>query len=329
MRPLRLENCPECAPSIDRRHFLRSSSGVALAAAVAPSLIGSSILAAPTPKSVAESVVAQFYSTLTDAQRQAICFPFEHELRSKISANWHITKPTISSDFYSKEQQALIDQIVKNVTSESGYERILKQTEYDDGGLGAYSVAVFGMPGSGKFQWELTGRHLTLRADGDSVPGAAFGGPIIYGHGQEDAKSNLYHYETLQAHSVFKSLDSKQAARALIAKAPVESAVPLQGEKGSFPGIAVSELTADQRQLVESTLKVLLSPYRQEDIDEVTAILKASGGVERLHMAFYQQDDLDDDKVWDIWRIEGPTMVWHFRGAPHVHAYIHIGMKTA
>jgi hypothetical protein len=42
-------------------------------------------------------------------------------------------------------------------------------------------------------------------------------------------------------------------------------------------------------------------------------------------MAFYQQGDLQNDKVWDIWRVEGPSFVWHFRGAPHVHAYINVG----
>jgi hypothetical protein len=62
----------------------------------------------------------------------------------------------------------------------------------------------------------------------------------------------------------------------------------------------------------------------------VMEILKASGGVESLHMAYYKQDDLKTDNVWDIWRIEGPSFVWHFRGAPHVHAYINIGgVKSA
>ena len=72
---------------------------------------------------------------------------------------------------------------------------------------------------------------------------------------------------------------------------------------------------------------MLLAPYRQEDVDEVFEILKASGGVEKLHLAFYQEGDLQDDKTWDIWRVEGPSFVWHFRGAPHVHAYINIAMK--
>jgi hypothetical protein len=322
--------CAECESSVDRRDFLRIAGGVGLAAAGGISAgLAPSALAAPTPASAAETAVGRFYASLSDAQRQMICFPFDHELRSRISANWHVTKPKIESDFYSKEQQALIDAIVRGVTSEDGYERIKKQTEYDDGGIGAYSVAVFGTPGSGKFEWEMTGRHLTMRADGNSVDGTAFGGPIIYGHGHEEPKANLFHYQTRQANEVFQSLDARQSARALIAKAPAEAAVQLQGEKGQFPGIAVGELSADQKQLVERTLKVLLAPYRQEDVDEVMEIVKAGGGLDRLHMAFYQQDDLDDDKVWDIWRVEGPSMVWHFRGAPHVHAYINIGLRKA
>ena len=62
---------------------------------------------------------------------------------------------------------------------------------------------------------------------------------------------------------------------------------------------------------------------------EVMEIVKESGGMDKLHMAFYQQGDLQSDKVWDMWRVEGPSFVWHFRGAPHVHAYINIGHKKA
>ena len=42
--------------------------------------------------------------------------------------------------------------------------------------------ALIGEPGSGKFQFLLTGRHMTLRCDGDSAEHVAFGGPIFYGH---------------------------------------------------------------------------------------------------------------------------------------------------
>jgi hypothetical protein len=318
--------CPDCE-SFDRRDFLRAVGGVALATAATPLLTGSA-LAAPSPKSGAETVAAELYKSLSAEQRKVVCFGFDHELRKKINANWHITKQKIDDSFYTKEQKVLANEIVKRVCSEDGYQRLLKQTEYDDGGIGAYSMALFGTPDSGKFQWTLTGRHLTLRADGDSVDKAAFGGPLIYGHGEEDPKENLYHYQTMQTHEVFKALDAKQAEKALLANAPGEAAVQIQGASGKFPGIGVGELSSDQQQLVEATLKVLLAPYRAEDADEVMALLKADGGVGKLHMAFYQTGDLGKDKMWDIWRVEGPSFVWHFRGAPHVHAYINIAAKA-
>lgn len=331
-RPVGLHSaCPDCDSTntrdFARRDFLRAVGGAALVSATAP-LLGSAAFAAPTPKSAAETVAAELFKSLSDEQKKAVCFDFDHELRKRINANWHITKQKIDDAFYSKEQKALANEIVKKVCSEDGYQRLLKQTEFDDGGIGAYSMAFFGTPESGKFQWTLTGRHLTLRADGNSVDKAAFGGPLIYGHGEEDPKENLYLYQTKQTNEVFKALDPKQAEKALLEKAPNESAVDLQGPKGKFPGISIGELSSDQQKLVEATLKVLLAPYRAEDADEVMELVKADGGVGKLNMAFYQTGDLGPDKTWDIWRVEGPSFVWHFRGAPHVHAYINIAAKS-
>ena len=41
-------------------------------------------------------------------------------------------------------------------------------------------------------------------------------------------------------------------------------------------------------------------------------------------MCFYNFMDIGNDGVWDIWQIEGPSMVWYFRGAPHVHTWVHV-----
>ena len=314
--------------SVDRRDFVRIG-GAAIVGAASTVLFDTRFAhAGPTSTSAAETAVGQLYTSLSEEQKKAVCLPFDHKDRRRISPNWHVTKTTVGDDLFSKEQRALIDQIVRNITSEDGYERFVRQMDDDDGGMDNYSIAIFGEPGAGKFQWEMTGRHLTMRADGDSVDKAAFGGPIVYGHGEEDPKDNLFHYQTKMANEVFRALDSKQAELALLKKAPEETAVQLQGSGGKFPGIGVDELSNDQKQLVEATLKVLLAPYRKEDVDEAMAIVKKSGGLDQLHMAFYQEEDLDSDKVWDIWRVEGPSLVWHFRGAPHVHAYINIGIKS-
>ena len=334
-------NCPDCADDggVSRRDFVRTVGGAAAALALggrtpifgSPRRVLAGTGQGPSPGSKAETAVKALHTSLTADQKKAICFPFDHELRKRINANWAITKPTIEDDF-TKEQQSLIDDIFRGVTSPDGYERFKKQMDDDDGGMGRYHIAIFGEPGTGQFEWEMTGRHMTIRADGDSVAGAAFGGPIIYGHGVGDSQKglpgNVFYYQTQKANEVFKALDGKQREKALVAKAPAEARVPVQGDSGKFPGIGVGELAGDQKALVEKVVRVLLAPYREEDIDEAMAVMKAGGGLDALHMAFYEADDIAKDQEWDIWRLEGPTFVWHFRGAPHVHAYINVAKKS-
>ena len=317
---------PECVGALTRRGFVKTVGRVALVAGTAPLLARAGDVVSTKPS--AETAVKALYDSLNEKQKKEICFPFENELRHRINANWSITSPEIGGDFYTDDQRKLIDTIFRGVTSEDGYERFLRQMADDTGGFDRYHVAIFGKPGAEKFEWEMTGRHLTIRADGNSVDGMAFGGPIVYGHGEGNTGKNLFHYQTKKANEVFAALDGKQREEALLKKAPRENDVPLQGKDGAFNGIAVGELSADQKNLIESVLKVILAPYRKEDIDEALKVLEAGGGLEKLHMAFYQTGDLDDDQVWDIWRVEGPSFVWHFRGAPHVHSYVNIGVKT-
>src|SRR5262249_39845052 len=204
----------------------------------------------PTTRSSAETAVKRLYDSLTDAQRKVICFPFEDKLRSRINANWAITKPTIE-ELFTKDQQATLDEIFRGVVSPEAYGRFQKQMEEDSGGFDQYHVAVFGTPGSGPFEWEMTGRHVTIRADGNSVAGAAFGGPMVYGHGTGDSQKglpgNVFYYQTRKANEVFQALDGKQREKALLPKAPKEDAVLVQGPDGKFPGLAIGEMSPDQR----------------------------------------------------------------------------------
>lgn len=305
----------------DRRRFLKAS-----VATIAAASIPRFAHAAPTPTSAAETVVAEFYRSLSDSQRKEICMPFDHHLRRRVNANWHVTKPLVGDDFYNASQQAMIEKIVRGLTSNDGYDRLKEQMEHDDGGLGSYSVAMFGEPTAAPFQWMLTGRHLTLRADGNTLEGRAFGGPIVYGHGEESsAADNLFYYQTKRVNEVFASLNASQAAIALGETPPDETKVQLQGAAGKFAGITVNDLSSDQKQLVRDVLGTLLAPYRDEDAKEALSIIDSNGGMESLRFAFYKNEDLEGDGIWDMWRVEGPSAVIHFRGAPHVHAYIHIG----
>ncbi len=72
----------------------------------------------------AETLVGEFYRSLSDQQRKVICLPFNNELMHRVNANWHVTKPVIGDDFYSDAQRTLIEQIVRSVTSEAGHQRL-------------------------------------------------------------------------------------------------------------------------------------------------------------------------------------------------------------
>lgn len=319
-RDPRATMCPDCDNTVSRRKFL---VGAGSTLALVPLLGSARSHAAPSPTSAAESAVLRLHQSLTPEQRKVVSLAFDDPRRQRISANWSVTPADVDS--FSKDQQQIIHEILRGVTSEDGYERFLKQMQADHGGIGHYAVAIFGDPATGPFQFELTGRHLTLRADANSLPGAAFGGPIVYGHGARgNSTGNLFWYQTRRANEVFAALDGAQREKALLPNAPSESAVQFRARGAAIPGIRVSDLSADQQNLVRKVLGDILAPYRKEDVDEVHQVLDATGGVGGLHMAFYKQGDLDDDGVWDIWRVEGPALVCHFRGAPHVHAYINI-----
>lgn len=325
--------CPDC-DDVSRRAFLKTVGGAALAlSAGSLPLLTSRPAGATATGSKPETVVKTLHDSLTEEQRKAVLFPWDHPLRRKVDNNWEITKPRIK-EFFTSDQQAMIREIFRDLHSEEYFPKVMAHMDEDAGGIGNYHVALFGTPGSGKFEWVLTGRHCTVRCDGDSTEGAAFGGPIFYGHAAHsfneaaDHPGNVYWYQAKRANAVFQALDGKQREAALVRTAvPAEQGtetVRLRGTSGTFPGMPVEAMSKDQKALVRQVMADLLLPFRRADADEAMQRIHEAGGLEKLHMAFYQQADIGNDGVWDVWRLEGPAMVWYFRGAPHVHTWVHI-----
>ncbi len=312
--------CPDCATQPGRRRFLIAAGAAVAAAAVPAVAIAAPQAARDAKNSDAEGAVRRLYDSLSAEQKTAAALAFDHPKATEISANWHIIPQKIG-EFYTADQQQIIQEILRGVTSQEGYDRFMRQMLDDDGGFKNFSCAIFGQPGQGKFEWVMTGRHLTVRADGQNIPDAVFGGPIVYGHGAPgNQKANLFYYQTQMANEVFKALDGKQREKALLPMAPAESSIQLK--KAGLAGIAAGELSRDQKDLVRKVMGALLSPYRAADVKEALSSLEANGGLDRVHLSFYKNEDLGSDQEWDIWRLEGPTLVWHFRGAPHVHTWV-------
>jgi hypothetical protein len=331
--------CPDCdGESLDRRDFFRSV-GVTAAAAALPVWATPRASAAPTPASAAETAVKALYDSLGDRQKKVVCFPWDHKdaqrgmLRTFVANNWQVTDPHIRSDFYTRKQQGIVHDIFKGVINPEWYSKFLRQLKDDTGGQewGAeQSLAIFGTPGGGPFELVMTGRHMTLRADGHSAEHVAFGGPIFYGHAASGFNEKVHHPgnvfwpQAVLANKVYQMLDGKQRDKALVPRRPREQAVAFRGPKGSFTGIPVTDLSADQKEELQRVLLGLVDPFRKEDQEEALACLKRQGGLDGCNLTFYKDGDIGNDGEWDNWRLEGPAFVWYFRGQPHVHVWVNV-----
>ena len=169
--------------SIDRRQFgqVVGTSAVAAAAGLSGFPGTEAVRAAEkqpgksTQKS--ETLVQKLYASMSDRQREELCFPWDYQddrglLRTHVSNNWHITSDkdfNVASDFFTADQRDMVEAIFFGLYNAEWHDRIRKQLKDDAGGYGKrQSFAIFGKPGSGKFEFVMTGRHLTVRCDGDS-----------------------------------------------------------------------------------------------------------------------------------------------------------------
>jgi hypothetical protein len=332
-------DCGDHAQAFTRRDFVRTG----LAGAAATGLLSSTVLraedAAKVSRPESETLVEKLYQSFSESQRSKLCFPWDYTddrglLRTRVSNNWSITDAktmNVGGDYFTADQRDMIEAIFYGLYNPEWHDRLRQQLKDDAGGYGkAQTIALFGEPGKGKFEFVMTGRHLTVRCDGNTSDHVAFGGPIFYGHAakgfneEKDHPGNVFWPQALKANSLFTMLDGKQRERAIVKDIPEESTVPFQGEKGVFPGLPVADMSADQKAVAQSVLASLIEPYRQSDKDEVSQCLAKSGGLDRCSLAFYDADDIGNDKVWDYWRLEGPSFVWYFRGAPHVHVWVNV-----
>jgi len=337
--------CPDCdavVRPVSRRDFL--AAGGAAAAVLSGTSLFAADQAGKKTKAVAaasspESLVKVLFDTITDKQKKEICFAWDHMdpkrglLRTRVANNWQITRPSLidhKETFYTDEQRDLVRKIWEGLVQPEWHARIDKQLEDDAGGFGhEQSIAIFGTPGEGKFQFVMTGRHMTIRCDGDSADHVAFGGPIFYGHAAEgfneepNHPGNVFWPQAQAANKLYQMLDGKQQKQALVARSPREQASGFRSPS-EFEGLRVTEMSSDQKEHLQGVLNLLVEPYRTTDRDEVMACLKKQGGLDQCALSFYQDQDIGKDGVWDNWRLEGPAFVWYFRGNPHVHVWVNV-----
>jgi len=344
--------CPECddVEGVGRRQFLMTVGGTAvtLASLEAVPQILKAQPAATQPAAAqparaarpAEALIRELYTALTPAQRQQVVFAYNHTQANS-------TRPTRLGMYnapifgnasigavYTAAQQELNERILKAICSDDeGYRRMTRNGTFDAsqsfGRCGAY---IFGDPTNNQqFSWVFTGHHLTVRCDGNSEANTAFGGPMYYGHSPDGySQRNVWNFQTRSVHSVWDALSEAQRRTATMATyvnpREQEGSVRFRQAGQAYPGLAYRDMTPDQRGLVQTVMRDLISPYRREDSDEVMDLIRRNGGMERIHLGFFR-DQGTPNTQWNFWRLEGPGFVWNYRVLDHVHCFVNIALQ--
>jgi hypothetical protein len=325
---------------LDRRTFLHGLGSTALAAAT----LGWPGRALARVSDSPEALARELHRSLDVTQLETIAFPWDHVdgerglLRARVAANWNVTKPTIDSDFFTSDQQALVRAVFEGLIDPGWHERYERQAEDDAGGWGRHmAVGLFGDPGAGPFQLVLTGRHMTLRAGADDDAPVAFGGPIFYGHAtgtwwtggfveRAHHPGNVFFSQAEAASALYGLLDGTQQEKARIREVPEEFDIRFSAA-GVQRGLPLAELSPDQLEEVGRLFEVLTEPFRQEDRARVRAAVATQGGLAAASLSFFEPWYRRGDELWDGFRLEAPSLTWHFRGDPHVHVWAHVASR--
>ena len=286
-----------------------------------------------------EALVEQFYQSLTARQRDSVCFDWDyrHEpyglLRDFISNDWRVSQPAVNSPFYTDYQRRLVRAIFAGLTNPAWHARFERQARDDLRVFGNNTgVAILGVPGRSEFKWVMSSRHMTLRCHGGTDDPLPFGGPIVYGHAASgfhelpQHPGNIFIGQSRQANRVYRALSDRQRIEAVVPDAPRENCIQFRGTGGRFDGVRLADVDSTAKQLVAELVNMLWEPYRELDGQRARAALEARGGLEACHLAFYGHASAGDN-FWEQWRLEGPGLVWHFRGLPHVHAWVNVAKQ--
>jgi len=283
-----------------------------------------------------DSLPMQFYKSLTDAQRTTICLPVDHPKRQFVSNWWYIFPEHRLHTFYTKDQQDLVRQIFESLHHPDHREKMNWQVQKDLMGeiKNTPSVGFFGTPQDKNFEFIYTGHHVTRRCNAHTDRGLGFGGaPIFYGNfakafkESKDHEGNPFWYQGLLFNEFYSALDGKQQEKVLVGREPrdEEPATVIEKRKTDLPGLCGADLSKDQQTKLLETMRRMLVCFRPDDVAATMKTIEEKKLVERLFISSYGgPNDLGNDKVWDTWQIEGPEMVWYFRGVPHIHAYFHL-----
>jgi len=195
----------------------------------------------------------------------------------------------------------------------------------------AYTIAVYGTPGTGKpWGWRIEGHHVSLNftgASGGTAVTPAFLGanPAEVRQGARAGVRVLAAEEDL-ARELLRSLDEVQRKEAVIGETAPGDILSSPGrslDEVTTTGLAVSAMNAAQRGLVERLLEEYAGNLRHELASHELERIRAAG-IEKIRFAWMGGAERGTPHYY---RLGGPTFIIEYdntqNDANHVHTVWH------
>lgn len=289
--------------------------------------------------------------SLTPEQRSLVVLPWSHPTR-QITNTAVIAKGPHIGTMFDTQQVALIRRLYNTMLSSQGRDWFRNTTRLEGRFEGSifrlYSDASAGsLASSDKTISVLNGGHYMLRhgKSASSDSSYVFGGPIAYGqqlgNNAFKVQGNAFKAHGDAVHNFHSSLTLEERARAYQLAPPMELAIQVQGPKGLFSGLRIGDSSPQAQELAQEMLATIFAAYPDSKQRDVFSAIEQNGGLKSLYIALYQdysfyqdgerlvslsaeQRASRGDAYTQVWRIEGPACVIHFKGYPHVHGYINV-----
>ncbi len=320
---------------MNRRLLLKGAVGVGLAAGAAA--LGRYALLAPPPsgrRASMDELAAELVAALSPAAQAQACFPYDHPLRQCHNRGLWLGGLTVSAAALDWDTRRLLTDVMYAGLSDVGRDRVPFQDSTRFLGVNMMQLAICGDPNVGPYQLLLSGVHLNLRLGSVSPEGAAFGGPQVYGDQRGNERvglpNNTYRYQLEAAQRLVAALTPAERARVRVARAPAQVNIGVQGAAGRFGGVPIADLAPAKRALARELVAGIVETYADDQAAYAWQCLERNGGVDALHFADFDEDFEGGRRAGDgpsqIFRLEGPAAVFHFRGEPHLHAFVNVTM---
>jgi hypothetical protein len=305
-----------------------------------PLILGIAVtLRAHSPGEQMAEAAQRFLDTLTAEQRAQTLFKFQDPERE----NWHYVprqRQGIPLKDLTLAQQPLAHALFASALSAHGLlkaatiislEEVLRILESGRGPArdsGLYHISIFGTPASkGTWGWRLDGHHLSLNLtiiDGEAVavtPSFFGANPATVPSGPQAGLRVMASEEDL-ARRLVTALSADQRRSAVIpGDAPSDILLnPRRAATRLEPeGLAMGEMTDEQREDLRQLIEVYLRNYRPELADADLRKIEVAGP-DRIHFAWAGSLQPGEPHYY---RVQGPTFILEYdnvqNSANHIH----------